>query len=94
MSDSQFAKTLDEHHHFPEMVMLKVIGPNTPEFVAAITLVIQAGLHLKFEPRKTLRVTPNKKHVAVTFEAIAGTAVDLAETYEKLCKVEGAVMVL
>lgn len=94
MADSQFAKTLDEHHHFPEMVTMKAIGPNTSAFVAAVTKAIQAGLHLKFEPRTRTRVTPNQKHIAVTIEAIAGTASDLAETYERLCKVEGAIMVL
>ncbi len=94
MADSQFAQTLDEHHHFPEMVTMKAIGPNTPDFVAAVIKAIQVGLHLKFDPRTKTRVTPNQKHVSVTVEAIAGTANDLAETYEQLCKVEGAIMVL
>lgn len=94
MDDASFLQSLKDNHHFPEMMTFKVIGPNTPEYVAAVLHEVESTLRLKFEPRHTCKVTPNQKYVSVTIEAIAGTAEDLAATFSGLAKVPGTIMVL
>lgn len=94
MPDENFIRLLNENHSFPEMMTFKAIGTNSPEFVAAVLLVVRDCLRVHFEPRHTLRVTPNQRHVSITIEVTAGSAELVALTYERLAKVEGAVMVL
>ena len=94
MPDENFIRLLNDNHSFPEMMTFKVIGTNSPEFVAAVLLVVREVLRVHFEPRHTLRVTPNQRHVAITIQVTAGSAELLALTYERLAKVEGTKIVL
>ncbi len=94
MSDENFIRLLNENHWFPEMMVIKAIGTNSPEFVAAVLLVVREVLSVDFEPQHTLRVTSNQRHVAITIEVTAESAELMALTYERLCKIEGVKMVL
>ena len=76
------------------MMVIKAIGTNGPEFVASVLLVVREVLRVHFEPRHTLRVTPNQQHIAITIEVTAGSAELLALTYERLGKLDGIKMVL
>jgi len=94
MSDESFVRALEEHHNFPEMVMIKVIGKNSPEFVAEVLLAIRESMQVQFEPRHTVKETANHKHASITIEVIAGTAESLAGAYRRLSQIQGVVMVL
>lgn len=94
MSDESFIRALEEHHKFPEMVRIKVIGANRPDFVSDVLLVIRKALQVQFEPRHSIKETSNQKHASITIEVIAGTAEQLAAAYRELSQVQGVVMVL
>ena len=90
----KFIQALEEHHHFPEMVCIKVIGANRADFVTEVLNAIKAGLHVQFEPRYTIRETPHQRHLSISVEVIAGSAESLADAYQRISAVEGVVMVL
>lgn len=94
MSQESFVRALEENHHFPEMVRIKVIGATRPDFLSDVLVVIRESLQVQFEPRHTIKETPNQRHTSITIEVIAGTALQLAGAYERLSKVQGVVMVL
>ncbi len=94
MSEESFIRTLEENHKFPELVQIKVIGANRPEFVTEVLLVIRETLNVHFEPRHSIKETSNQKHASITIEVIAGSAELLAGAYRRLSQIQGVVMVL
>lgn len=86
-------RVLNEGHSFPGPYMFKVIGENSPEFVA---LIIQAATLVTgpaAAPNVSVRESSGGKHQAVTLSIDVQSAEQVLEIYEAFRSISSAKMV-
>ena len=85
---------LNQTHVFPGSFMFKVIGENSPEFVASVVQVVIGVLGPQEMPNVTTRESSGGKHQAVTMVVTVPSAEAVLEIYALLGGLEGVKMVL
>lgn len=74
--------------------MLKVIGVNDMAFVARVVAAVREGAGHDVDPPYRTRVTPNRRHIAITLEPLMADAEEVLAAYARLRTVEGVVMMM
>ncbi len=87
-------QALNELHQFPGDFMFKVIGENTPEFIAAVVQAAVTVLGPGVAPAVTTRESAHGRHQAVTMVAQVSRAEDVLEVYAALKGLPGVKLLL
>lgn len=86
-------RVLNEGHSFPGPYMFKVIGENTPEFVARVVQAATVITGPQAVPDITVRESAGGKHQAVTLQINVGSAEAVLDLYAAFRAVGGVRMV-
>lgn len=87
-------QALNELHQFPGEFMFKVIGENTPEFLAHVVQVAVTVLGPGVAPAVTTRESSHGRHQAVTMVVQVPSAEGVLEVYAGLRGLAGVKMLL
>lgn len=90
MSDRESTlQALRDVHQFPGPFRFKVIGENTPEFVARVmqTVVLVVGHHS--QPQVTFRESAHGRHQSISLTATLASAEQVLDVYAALRDVQG-----
>ena len=77
-------EALNQVHQFPGPFTFKVIGTNSPEFVAQVAQAVVVVLGPKSLPEVTLRHSTGGKHQSITLVVRVQQAEDVLKVYECL----------
>lgn len=87
-------KTLEETHSFPGPFMFKIIGENSPAFIARVVQVTVTVLGPKVAPAVTTRESSGGRHLAVTMVVAVPDAESVLTVYAALGGIAGVTMVM
>jgi putative lipoic acid-binding regulatory protein len=86
-------RVLNEGHTFPGPYMFKVIGENSPEFVARVIHAAAIIAGPSAAPNVTVRESAGGKHQAVTLQIAVASAEAVLDIYAAFRSVDGVRMV-
>ena len=90
MSDRESSlQVLRQVHEFPGPYVFKVIGENTPEFVARVVQAAVVILGPKTLPAVTIRQSSGGRHQSVTMTVRVKSAEGVLDIYEALGALSG-----
>lgn len=81
--------TLKQVHQFPGPFVFKVIGENSPEFLAHVVQVIVWVLGPRTHPAVSVRHSSGGKHQSITLKVRVPTAEGVLDVYEGLGTLAG-----
>ena len=84
---------LESIHTFPGVYVYKVIGADDHTFAARVIAAVRAEVSPEYEPGLQIRRTPAGRHVCVTIEPHVSDAEQVRTIYERLCMLDGLVMI-
>lgn len=87
-------QALNDCHEFPGRFMFKVIGQNSPEFLACVLQAVVTVLGPRAQPAVTTRESAHGKHQAITVVVWVPSAAEVLDVYGALRGVEGVRMLL
>ncbi len=95
MSDRESTlQALNELHRFPGEFMFKVIGENTPEFIAAVVQAAVTVLGPQVAPAVTTRESAHGRHQAITMVVHVPSAEGVLDVYAALKGLAGVKLLL
>ena len=80
---------LKQVHHFPGPYIFKVIGENSPEFLANVVQVTVWVLGPRTQPAVSVRHSSGGKHQSITLKVRVPTAEGVLDVYEGLGTLAG-----
>ena len=89
-----FIEKLQDVHDFPGPYVIKVIGPNSPEFASAVLQAIILVCGREASPDVSSRTSSKGNHLSLTVEFHAETPVVVLEVYDAIKGVESVKFVL
>ena len=87
-------KTLEQTHSFPGPFMFKVIGENSPAFIAQVAQAAVTVLGPRAAPAVTTRESSGGRHLAVTMVVTVPDAESVLTIYAALAGLVGVTMVM
>ncbi len=95
MSDREASlQALNDCHDFPGPFTFRVIGANTPEFVAQVVQAAVVVLGPRAYPKVSTRESAKGKHQAVTMVVEVGKAEHVLDVYAALKRLTGVRLLL
>jgi putative lipoic acid-binding regulatory protein len=92
--DPESLERLRAVHSFPCEFRFKVIGENSPEFVARVLQTVVLVLGTDRQPEVTIRESEKGRHQALTFSVLVQTPENVLEVYAALRDVKGVRVLL
>jgi putative lipoic acid-binding regulatory protein len=87
-------EVLRQVHEFPGPYVFKVIGENTPDFIAQVLQAVVVVLGPRATPGVTTRQSSGGKHLSVTVRVQLEDAETVLRIYELLGKLPGVRFIL
>ena len=95
MSDRETSlQALNDVHQFPGEFMFKVIGENSPDFIARVVQAAVTVLGPRVTPSVTTRESAHGRHQAITMVVQVPSAEGVLDVYAALRVLEGVKLLL
>jgi uncharacterized protein len=85
-------EVLEQAHSFPGPYQFKVIGKADHGFVARVIALVRTELLVDIDPPYRVREAAGGRHLSVTLEPVVQSAQQVLDVYQRLCGLEGVVI--
>ena len=89
MDETSHHELLDSTHSFPGNYQIKVIGSVDNDFESRVVEAIQGEVGNLCDLERTLRKTPDEKHLSLTIDVYVRSAAQVIAIYDRIRGLEG-----